>query len=154
MLLVSFHYQGELSRRKWKDSNTAVWGVNLHMAQVLCQKVSFFTFNDKEIFRWEGTGPGSLPHSAGSQTWRPVSGSRTLLTVRGALSMWEGARFSDPFNCSDSSVFPSLLLSSRTITLRKEGVHSCYNSSSRCFSLKASPVSLSWASFIPWTTVK
>jgi len=109
MLLVSFHHQGELSRRKWKDSNTAVWGVNLQMAQVLCQKVSFFTFNDKEIFRWEGTGPGSLPHSAGSQTWRPVSGSRTLLTVRGALPMWEGARFSDPFNCSDSSVFPSLL---------------------------------------------
>lgn len=94
MLLVSFHHQGELSRRKWKDSNTAVWGVNLQMAQVLCQKVSFFTFNDKEIFRWEGTGQGSLPHSAGSQTWRPVSGSRILPTVRG------------PFPCGKEQGFP------------------------------------------------
>ena len=153
MLLVSFHHQGELSRRNGKiqilqcEEYISKW---LKFYVKRCHSLPSMT----EIFRWEGTGQGSLPRSAGSQTWRPVSGSRALPTVRGPLLMWEGARFPDPFNCSDASVVPSLLLSSRTITLRKEGMHSCYNSSSRCFSLKASPVSLSWASFIPWTTVK
>lgn len=36
------------------------------MAQVLCQKVSFFTFKDKYT-RVMGAGEGNLPSSAGSK---------------------------------------------------------------------------------------
>lgn len=89
------------------------------------------------------------------QMLRPASVSRTLPQWQSSFPCKQEQGFLVDFIVlNDSSISVPCCFPSRTGTLMKAGIHSCYNSSSRCLSLKASPVSLSWASFIPWTTVK
>lgn len=123
MILLKFYYHrkyatGLFSPPRWikleemeKDSNTEeVWGIKLQMAQVLCQKLSSFTFNDKQTSRrvWDKKSATLLD----PQAWRPVSVSRSLPQwQRSFPCRQEQGILVGLLVLSDSSRLPPLLLS-------------------------------------------
>lgn len=141
-LLISIYPQGESSGRKWQ--RTQILQCEEWTSKWLKVSVKRFHFLHS-----------TTNQHLGERKQKEVGHAVEASFNRQNPSML-GARLSGWFHCSGLSLqcsHPCCLLS-KTFTSMEEGlyIHTCYNSSSRRFSLKASPVSLSWASFIPWTT--
>lgn len=86
------------------------------MAQVLCQKVSLSTFNNRHL--GEGGQEKEDRHTLlDPQTWSPASLSRILPQCE-FLPVEAGARLPGWFNCSEQFLnIPSLLLFSQNTNL-------------------------------------